>query len=242
MRRMSDSLRLHIDLAASAETLYGAWLSPTGHSEMTGGGASVEPFVGGRHSAWDGYISGETLELDQNRRIVQSWRTTDFAHDADDSRVELRFEPIDGGTRISLAHTNIPAGDGPRYDRGWREFYFDKMLARFGAVGPASSARDGAARERAARDSAARKRAQASAKPKPAPRKATQPKAKAVKAKPPKAKAKKKAAPARPKKKATKAKRRGAATVAKGKKGGKGGAKRRKSTPKKRSKKAAKKK
>ena len=63
-------------IPATPAEIYSAWLSDEGHTEMTGGEANCSGEVGGEFDAWDGYISGVNLELDENARIVQSWRTT----------------------------------------------------------------------------------------------------------------------------------------------------------------------
>ena len=114
------------------EELYDAWLDGEMHTEMTGGDATCEPIVGAEFTAWDGYITGTNLELDPPHRIVQSWRTTEFDDDDDDSRLELIFEPTeDGGTLLTLLHTNIPEGDGEKYLAGWNEHYLEPMQTYF---------------------------------------------------------------------------------------------------------------
>jgi activator of HSP90 ATPase len=107
--------------------LYQDWLSSAGHSALTGSPANIEPNTGSRFSAWDGYIWGVTLELEPDQRIVQSWRTTEFPAEAPDSRLELKFEPVNGGTRLTIHHSNIPDGQADGYEEGWRDFYFKPM-------------------------------------------------------------------------------------------------------------------
>jgi len=85
---MPDAFEISTVLTASAKQVYEAWLSSKEHGAMTGGAARIDPVVGGRFSAWDGYITGATLELEPYRRIVQSWRTIEFPADAPDSRLE----------------------------------------------------------------------------------------------------------------------------------------------------------
>src|SRR5260370_947966 len=75
---------------ASPERIYQAWLDSEEHTRFTGGKASVESGIGGRFTAWDGYIEGTTIELEPGRRIVQAWRTTEFPSERPDSRVERR--------------------------------------------------------------------------------------------------------------------------------------------------------
>jgi len=128
---MSDSFEISTILPASPKRIYEAWLNSDEHSAMTGGAAAVDPSIGGRHSAWDNYITGTTIELEPYRRIVQSWRTTEFPPDQPDSRLEIVLEEVDGGTQLTLKHSGIPEGQGPGYKSGWGENYFDPMREYF---------------------------------------------------------------------------------------------------------------
>ncbi len=127
-----QSVRLTAVLPASADRIYAAWLDSAQHSRMTGGKASVDPHVGDEHSAWDGYIEGRILELEPGRRIVQSWRSSDFPLAAGDSRLELHLLDVPGGCEITIIHNEIPEGQGAQYESGWRERYLEPMLKYFG--------------------------------------------------------------------------------------------------------------
>lgn len=108
------------------EEIYRAWLDSEGHSRMTGSPAEAGAEVGDRFSAWDGYISGRNLMLDPGKRIVQAWRTTEFAPADEDSLLEISLEPVSGGTRVTIHHSNLPA-DGMQYRQGWVDYYFGPM-------------------------------------------------------------------------------------------------------------------
>lgn len=118
----------------SAERVYRAWLDSREHGNFTGGEAVIEPVVGGRFTAWDGYIQGTTIDLDPGRRIVQAWRTTEFPPGSPDSRLEVVFEEAGDGTRVTLLHTEIPDGQGEDYRRGWDEHYFQPMRVYFAGL------------------------------------------------------------------------------------------------------------
>ena len=115
-------------IPATPEQIYQAWLSTKGHSAMTGSPAEVEARVKGKFTAWDGYIFGETLELKPNQRIVQAWRTTEFPEGSPDSRVEITLEAVNGKTKITINHSNIPKGQAEDYKQGWQDFYFKPMM------------------------------------------------------------------------------------------------------------------
>lgn len=113
----------------TAAELYDAWLDDEQHWEMTGAEALIDARVGGTHSAWEGYITGEFLELERGARIVQTWRTSEFPK-GKQSRVEITFTPAPGGAEVSIRHDDIPAGQ-PDYEQGWKEHYFEPMKAYF---------------------------------------------------------------------------------------------------------------
>ena len=73
-----DSLSISEVIPASPDRISAAWLSSAEHSAFTGDKATVEPYVGGKHSSFDGYAVGRTIELQPGRRIVQTWRAEDF--------------------------------------------------------------------------------------------------------------------------------------------------------------------
>lgn len=118
--------------AAPAE-VYKAWLSTKGHSVMTGSAAKVDGRVGGRFTAWDGYISGATLELTPDKRILLAWRTTEFPDGAPDSQVEILLEEAEGGTKLTLTHSLMPEDQVDDYRQGWEDFYFKPMKQHFGS-------------------------------------------------------------------------------------------------------------
>jgi activator of HSP90 ATPase len=117
------------------EQLYKAWLDGELHTAFTGSPAEVDPKVGGRYSAWEGYITGTNLELEPFHRIVQSWRTTEFTGQDPDSRLEVLLEASQGGTVLRLVHTGLPEGESDGYRRGWQDYYFKPMQAYFAPGG-----------------------------------------------------------------------------------------------------------
>jgi activator of HSP90 ATPase len=126
-----EKVTVSVDLPVQIEVLFHAWLDSAEHSAFTGSEAVIDPTLKGEFTAWDGYISGNTIEMDIPRRILQSWRTTEFAETDADSKLEILFEPHANGTRLTLNHTEIPEGQGDMYREGWEEYYFRPMLEYF---------------------------------------------------------------------------------------------------------------
>ena len=120
-------------IPASPQQIYDAWLDSRGHAAMTGGQpARISAKTGVDFTVWNGYITGRNLTLEPGRRIVQSWRTTKFTKEDVDSRIEVLLEPVAGGTKVTVRHTNVPDGHTSYRDGGWQKSYFEPMKRYFG--------------------------------------------------------------------------------------------------------------
>jgi hypothetical protein len=82
---------------ASPEAVCDAWLDSAAHTAMTGDEAKIVKCVGGAHSAWDGYITGKTVELILGKRIAPSWGTNRCGDDPD-STLNVELSPTRTGT------------------------------------------------------------------------------------------------------------------------------------------------
>jgi uncharacterized protein YndB with AHSA1/START domain len=120
----SRVIRLTEVLPASPKRVYAAWMSSRAHT------------------AHDGYIRGWNLVIVPGKRIVQSWRTTEFAPETPDSVVEVRLAPARGGTTIAIVHRDRPARAArvrqavqpALHDRGDLDRTFGLALIRSGYV------------------------------------------------------------------------------------------------------------
>ena len=119
---------------ATPRAIYDAWLDSRKHGAMTGAKAKASAKVGGKWSAAGAYCWGVNLELVPAKKIVQSWRSSDFAGDEPDSKIAVTLKPVSGGTKVILLHSAIPESQADTgYRDGWFEFYFNPMKAYFGA-------------------------------------------------------------------------------------------------------------
>jgi activator of HSP90 ATPase len=128
---LKDSIKLSAVFPVNAKRLYDAWLTAEDHSAFTEGKAEISAISGTKFSVWNGYIKGSNLILQPYGRIVQSWRTTDFPDSCGDSKLEILFEKTEKGTKLTLIHSNIPDGDGKKYEKGWKKHYLIPMKKYF---------------------------------------------------------------------------------------------------------------
>jgi activator of HSP90 ATPase len=114
-----------------AEFLFNFFLDSKLHAEITGGKAIINNKIGGKFTAWDGYIKGEIVSLEKNKKIIQKWRTTEFNKNDKDSILEITIEEINKKrSKLTLKHTKLPEGTEEEYKNGWKEYYI-KPLKKF---------------------------------------------------------------------------------------------------------------
>lgn len=93
-----------------------AWYWPGSMSPQ----ATSDPVVGGRFGLTTGSadmgFSGEYVELEPPRRIVQTWR---WAGDDRSSRVTSTLTPAGAGTDLVVVHDQLDAETGEKYRAGW---------------------------------------------------------------------------------------------------------------------------
>jgi len=126
-----DSFVIESIFKVKSSLLYRAFLDSAIHSEFTGSPAEIENRIGGKFTAWDDYIRGEIVDLEENRSIKERWRTSDFNDDDEDSLVEIRFVEEGDETKVVLTHSNLPYGSGEEYRQGWEDFYLKPLRHYF---------------------------------------------------------------------------------------------------------------
>jgi uncharacterized protein YndB with AHSA1/START domain len=133
-RRVKTITQKAVVPAAPAD-VFEAFVNPRIHAAFTGGAATGSARVGGRFTAWDGYISGVNREVVKGKRLVQDWQTTEWPADAAPSRVEFSFKAVKGGTEVRMVHSNVPAEQADSYRQGWIDYYWDPLKAYFSTKG-----------------------------------------------------------------------------------------------------------
>lgn len=127
---MKESLELKEVFNAKPYEIYEAWLDSAKHSKMTGGQAECGKNIGDSFTTWDGYIEGINIDLRQNEEIIQSWRTSEFDKNDDDSKLIIRLKELKEGTELTITQSNIPEGQ-TQYEQGWKDHYFSPMKSYF---------------------------------------------------------------------------------------------------------------
>ena len=126
---MATTIRQTVAFDAPPHALFEALLDSKKHSAFTGAKASISRKVGGKISAWDGYIEGKNLRIEKDKVIVQSWRTTEFKESDPDSQVMFHFSKKGGGTRLMFVHSKVPDRLAEDFRQGWIDNYWVPLKA-----------------------------------------------------------------------------------------------------------------
>ncbi len=125
-----------ITLPASPSEVYEVLLDEKKHSAFTGAEAKIHRVVGGEFTAYDGWISGKIIAVAHDKKIVQLWKGNDPTWPKDHfSVVTFHLSPtkvgIKEGTKLILAHENVPDELYEELKQGWKEHYWEKMKEYF---------------------------------------------------------------------------------------------------------------
>ncbi len=104
---MSKTIRQTATFKASPHEVYETLMDAKKHAEFTGGEAKISRKVGGKFTIYDGEIEGENLELVPDKKIVQTWRYSDWP-EGHYSTATFSLEEVDGGTRLTFTQTDVP--------------------------------------------------------------------------------------------------------------------------------------
>lgn len=123
---MPRTIRQTVTFKTSPHDVYEALMDSRRHATFTGGTAKISRKVGGAFSVFDGYAQGRNLELVPDRKIVQTWRASDWPA-GHTSTVMFLLKKVAGGTRLTFTHAGVPADQYASVKQGWIEFYWTPM-------------------------------------------------------------------------------------------------------------------
>ena len=119
-------IKQSVTFKASPHDVYEALMDSKKHAKFTGGKASISREVGGKFSAFDGYAEGVNLQLVPDKKIVQSWRASDWP-EGHYSEVTFLFKESEGGTNLTFSQTGVPEEQYDDVSQGWRDYYWAPM-------------------------------------------------------------------------------------------------------------------
>lgn len=124
---MCKTIKQKVKFKADPQTVYNLLVDSKKHTQVTGEKAVIGKKAGSSFSAYSGYIEGINVDLVPGKRIVQAWRGSDFPKGIYSMASFFLTPTKNGGTELVLVHRGVPKNLIPGIEKGWREFYWDKM-------------------------------------------------------------------------------------------------------------------
>jgi activator of HSP90 ATPase len=123
---MGKTIRQSATFKASPHDVYEALMDSKKHAQFTGGSAKISRQVGGKFVISDGEIQGTNLELVPDKKIVQSWRYSDWP-EGHYSKATFALEEVVRGTRLNFTQTDVPDDKYEDIKQGWKDYYWQPM-------------------------------------------------------------------------------------------------------------------
>jgi activator of HSP90 ATPase len=111
---------------AGPHEVFEALMDSARHGEFTGGKARISRAVGGKFSTYDGYAEGTNLELVPDKKIVQTWRASDWPKGCY-STVTFTLKAVNNGTKLTFTQVGVPDDQFEDVSQGWKDFYWTPM-------------------------------------------------------------------------------------------------------------------
>lgn len=126
----TKTIKQSVFFKAKPHELYEALMDSKKHAQFTGSRASISRRVGGKFSVYDGSIYGTNIELDEDKKIVQSWYCeTGGWPDGHYSKAVFSLKAAKGGTKLTFTQYEVPEAAYEDILQGWADFYWEPMKA-----------------------------------------------------------------------------------------------------------------
>jgi activator of HSP90 ATPase len=122
----TKTIRQSATFKASPHDVYEILMDSKKHTKFTGEKTSISRKIGGKFTAYAGYIEGVNLDLVPGKKIVQSWRGSDWP-EGHYSKVTFSLKKVKPGTQLTFRQSGVPQEYYKDISQGWRDFYWKPM-------------------------------------------------------------------------------------------------------------------
>ena len=132
--KISRVIEQEVIINTTPHEIYEAFMDSKIHSKFTESKAKITREIGGNFSVFEGDINGKNVELIQDKKIVQTWRSEgENWPKGYYSTITLTLESVEKGTLIKFKYVDVPEGAYESVKEGWNTYYWDplkKLLER----------------------------------------------------------------------------------------------------------------
>jgi activator of HSP90 ATPase len=117
-----------IIIKASPHEVYEVFMDSKKHSKLTESKVKISREIGGKFSIFEGDIEGKNLELIQDKKIVQSWRSNEEGWPKTHySTITIELESAEKGTLLKFKQTEVPSTSYESVKEGWNDYYWEPL-------------------------------------------------------------------------------------------------------------------
>lgn len=97
----TKNIKQSVTFRSSPHDIYEALMDSKKHAQFTGDEAKISRKVGGKFTAFGGYSEGINVELVPDKKIVQTWRASDWP-EGHHSKVTFSLKEVENGTLLTF--------------------------------------------------------------------------------------------------------------------------------------------
>ncbi len=123
---MSTPIHQEVVFNGNPKRLYETLTEAKKFSALTGAPAEISHEAGGTFSLFGGMISGRSIELAPDQRVVQAWRARSWPEGIY-SIVKFELQAQGSETRLIMDHLGFPEDQRDHLASGWHKNYWEPL-------------------------------------------------------------------------------------------------------------------
>jgi len=124
LHRDAETFTQQESLPARPATVFKALTDSKVQTVWTNAKATGQGSVGSKFTMFNGFITGQYLDLQPGRRILEEWRTRGWPRGAPPSIVEITLEEKGEETTVITVQSLVPSGRIEAIASIWRDRYW----------------------------------------------------------------------------------------------------------------------
>jgi len=110
--------------------VYRALMNSRQHTAFTGAPAKIDVRVRGRFTAWEPHLCGITVEVAEDKQIVQAWQAENWPS-GHYSIATFELKRAGSGTALTFTQTGVPPKNRKSINDGWKTHYWQPLKKFF---------------------------------------------------------------------------------------------------------------
>lgn len=110
------------------DAVFKALTNPGQIKTWSGGHAVLELKNGGTVLLFDGWVKGSIIAFEPGRMLRYTWKPSEWNEKAGTSEVELRIEPHQAGSLVTILHSGFPdKSESDKHKEGWLDYVLEPL-------------------------------------------------------------------------------------------------------------------